>query len=183
VRIRTRTKRSGRQRAQAAVEFALAVPLMALLFAGIGDLSRAYYYEVISADAARDGARVLMGLRADRLAGPTLTAVCDQVGQDLKMAVTCVQATHAPPPSPGTPYVAGTDYTAPAANQAVVLVWCGRGYTPPQAAPACGTSSAPSQTLQVTVYYGFKPVTPMIADLVSGGVIQMSNTSQMVSSW
>ena len=45
---------------QALVEFALLLPVLALLFLGAVDLTRAFYYYIILENATREGARVLI---------------------------------------------------------------------------------------------------------------------------
>lgn len=47
-------------RAQSLVEFALIAPLIALLFLGAVDLTRAFYYYIILQNATREAARVLI---------------------------------------------------------------------------------------------------------------------------
>jgi Flp pilus assembly protein TadG len=60
------------ERGAAAVEFALVLPLLVLLFAGIAELGRLYYLQATLSGAAREGARV-MALQNDT--GTTVTAV------------------------------------------------------------------------------------------------------------
>jgi Flp pilus assembly protein TadG len=45
---------------QSLVEFALILPLLAILFLGAVDLTRAFYYYVVLENATREGARVLI---------------------------------------------------------------------------------------------------------------------------
>lgn len=45
---------------QALVEFALILPVLALLFLGAVDLTRAFYYYIVLENATREGARVLI---------------------------------------------------------------------------------------------------------------------------
>jgi Flp pilus assembly protein TadG len=47
------------ERGAAAVEFALVLPLLVLLFAGIAELGRIYYLQATLSGAAREGARVM----------------------------------------------------------------------------------------------------------------------------
>lgn len=46
-------------RGAAAVEFALVLPLLVMLFAGIAELGRIYYLQAMLSGAAREGARVM----------------------------------------------------------------------------------------------------------------------------
>lgn len=168
----------GRSRGQALVEFGILAPVLLLLMSGVLDLGRAYYYEILSSDATRDGARVAAGNYGGVLgvAGPTQDAVCNQVKVDLADigGTTCTFVNHAPP------FQAGTDYHLPTANKAVAIIYC------PNSAPNnCGvTQGAPQNlTLAVQVNYGFSLVTPIVDSLVPGSVIQMSDSAQMVSNW
>jgi Flp pilus assembly protein TadG len=45
---------------QSLVEFALILPLLAILFLGAVDLTRAFYYYIVLENATREGARVLI---------------------------------------------------------------------------------------------------------------------------
>jgi Flp pilus assembly protein TadG len=47
------------ERGAAAVEFALVLPLLVLLFAGIAELGRIYYLQATLSGAAREGVRVM----------------------------------------------------------------------------------------------------------------------------
>lgn len=47
-----------RERGAAAVEFAIILPLLILVVAGIIDMGRLFYAEIIAANAAREGARM-----------------------------------------------------------------------------------------------------------------------------
>ncbi|MEA2656772.1 MAG: TadE-like protein, partial [Chloroflexota bacterium] len=55
-RARALGKRT-RPRGQALVEFAIALPILMLLVAGVLELGRGYGYAIATSDAARDGAR------------------------------------------------------------------------------------------------------------------------------
>ena len=166
------------RRGQSLLEFAIAVPVLVALFSGIVDLGRVYYFQISARDAARDGARVLIGNYG--AASPPVSTVCTAVENDLKdlSGVSCSEVAHA------GPYVAGTDYTLPGANRAVALVYCG-AFTAP-ATSACNTSTGGGthDTVQVSVYYGFSPLTPLISGFAgSGGLIQLSSSTRMVSNW
>src|SRR5712692_5653371 len=50
-----------RSQAQALVEFAIALPILILVVAGVLELGRGYSYAVAVSDAARDGARYVAG--------------------------------------------------------------------------------------------------------------------------
>src|ERR1700738_557361 len=115
----TKKRRSG----QAMVEFAITLPILILLVAGVLELGRGYVFAIATSDAARDGARYVAG-KTSTTNGPGLTNMCSLIKADLASItsnVTCAtQVGHAPP------FVAGTDYATPAAGPAGVAVYCGR---------------------------------------------------------
>src|SRR5260221_13122570 len=106
---------------QALVEFAIALPILILLVAGVLELGRGYSYAVATSDAARDGARAAAGKTATTN-GPGIVAMCDVIKADLvagSSSVSCAtQVGHAPP------FVAGTDYSAPPRGPVVVVAYC-----------------------------------------------------------
>src|ERR1700716_157377 len=99
-----------RSRGQALVEFAIALPIIVLLVAGVLELGRGYTFAVATSDAARDAARYVAG-KTSTTNGPGLRKMCGLVTADLAAIttnITCpTQVNHAPP------FVAGTDYTVP----------------------------------------------------------------------
>src|ERR1700693_5914530 len=111
----------GRTSGQALVEFAITLPIIVLLVAGVLELGRGYTFAVATSNAARDGARYVAG-KTPTSNGPGLAHMCSLVTAGLAAItsnVSCpTQINHAPP------FVLGTDYTAPAAGQALVLVYC-----------------------------------------------------------
>jgi Flp pilus assembly protein TadG len=151
------------------VEFAIAVPILVLLVAGTIELGRGYVFAIAASDAARDGARYAAG-KTSTTNGPGLTNMCNLIKGDLASItsnVSCpTQVNHAPP------FVAGTDYTAPAAGQAVVAVYCG------SSANCTGTVTAQYHSeVDVYVYYGFSDL-----NLLGGG-ITISGSSRATTSW
>src|SRR6266480_879263 len=115
-------ERRGRRSGQALVEFAISVPILVLLVAGVLELGRGYAFAMATSDAARDGARYVAG-KTSTNTGPGLANMCSLVTADLAAVtsnVSCpTQVGHAPP------FTAGTDYTKPTAGQAVVAIYCG----------------------------------------------------------
>jgi len=161
-----RTPARRRQRAQSLVEFALALPVLVLVVALAVDLGRAFYFEVATTDTARVAAREAIGQPQSQKQGPGMVAICSAATADLTnvQSVTC--GTAGGPPA--------------AANQAIVVVQC------PDAGGSCSAAigSAPlNGTVRVDVYYGFQLLMPGISQLVGGGVIQIHNSAQMVTSW
>jgi Flp pilus assembly protein TadG len=162
-------ERRRRTRGQALVEFAVTVPILVLLVAGVLELGRGYTFAVATYNAARDRARYVAG-KTSTTNGPGLTNMCSLVTADLAAitsTVTCpTQVNHAPP------FVAGTDYTAPAAGRAVVAVYCGTSVN------CTGSVTALSQSeVDVYVYYGFSDL-----NLLGGG-ITISGSSRATTSW
>ena len=159
-------RRSG---GQSLVEFAIALPILALLLAGTLELGRGYSYAVAASDAARDGARYVAG-KTSSTNGPGLASMCDLVTADLAAVTSSVSCpttvTHAPP------FVAGTDYTTPVAGQAVVVVYCGSSANCAGSIPTLYQSE-----VDVYVYYGFSDL-----NLLGGG-ITISGSSRATSSW
>src|SRR5216684_744746 len=103
---------------QAMVEFAITLPILVLLVAGVLELGRGYVFAIATSDAARDGARYAAGKTATTN-GPGIAAICSLVTADLKAITSTVSCPgtavgHAPP------FNAPADYIAPTAGQAVV---------------------------------------------------------------
>ena len=158
-----------RSRGQALVEFAIALPIIVLLVAGVLELGRGYTFAVATSDAARAAARYVAG-KTSTTNGPGLTNMCSLVTADLAAIttnITCpTQVNHAPP------FVAGTDYTVPTAGQAVVAVYCGTSVN------CTGSVTALYQSeVDVYVYYGFSDL-----NLLGGG-ITISGSSRATTSW
>jgi Flp pilus assembly protein TadG len=158
-----------RRRGQALVEFAISVPILVLLVAGVLELGRGYAFAMATSDAARDGARYVAG-KTSTTNGPGLTNMCSLVTADLAAVTTAIvcptQVNHAPP------FVAGVDYTAPVAGQAVVVVYCGTSVN-------CtgSVTSLYESEVDVYVYYGFSDL-----NLLGGG-ITISGSSRATTSW
>jgi Flp pilus assembly protein TadG len=158
-----------RRRGQALVEFAIALPVLVLLVSGVVELGRGYTFATAASDTARDAARYVAG-KTSTTNGPGLANMCSLVTADLAATttnITCpTQVNHAPP------FVAGVDYTVPAAGQAVVAVYCGTSVN-------CGGSALTlyQSEVDVYVYYGFSDL-----NLLGGG-ITISGSSRATTSW
>jgi Flp pilus assembly protein TadG len=157
------------RRGQSLVEFAITLPLLAVLLAGTLELGRGYGFAVATSDAARDAARYVAG-KTSTSNGPGLPAMCNVITADLAAVTTninCpVQVSHAPP------FVSGTDFTAPVAGQAVVVVYCGSSVNCTGA-----TTTLYQSEVDVYVYYGFSDL-----NLLGGG-ITISGSSRATTSW
>jgi len=151
------------------VEFAITLPIIVLLVAGVLELGRGYTFAVATSDAARDGARYVAG-KTSTTNGPGLANMCSLVTADLAAITTNVscptQVNHAPP------FVVTTDYPKPVAGQAVVAVYCGTSVN------CAGSVTAQSQSeVDVYVYYGFSDLNLL------GGAITISGSSRATTSW
>lgn len=165
--VRRRTQ--SRSRGQALVEFAIALPILMLLVAGVLELGRGYGYAIATSDAARDGARYVAG-KTSLTDGPGLASMCSIITADLAAVapnVSCpTLVAHAPP------FVSGTDYTNPTGGQAVVVVYCGTSLN------CLGTTNPRYQSeIDVYVYYGFNDLN------LFGGLITISGSSKTTTSW
>lgn len=161
----SRRRRSG----QALVEFAIALPILALLMAGTLELGRGYTFAVATSDAARDAARYVAGKTATTN-GPGLAAMCTLVTADLAAItsnVSCpTQVGHAPP------FATPADYAKPNPGQAVVVVYCGTS------ANCTGSVQTLYQSeVDVAVYYGFSDLN------ILGGGITISGSSRATTAW
>jgi Flp pilus assembly protein TadG len=159
----------GNRKGQALVEFAVALPILILLVAGVLELGRGYGFAIATSDAARDGARHVAG-KTSLTDGPGLTSMCKLITADLATVTSNVSCPtvvgHAPP------FVAGTDFTAPTGGQAVVAVYCGTSVD------CRGTPNPLFQSrIDVWVYYGFDDLN------LFGGRITISGSSRTTSSW
>ena len=171
------------RRGQALTEIGVTLPVLLLLFSGLLDVGRAYYFQVEATDAARDAARVVAAysVTSAGVSVPDDTTICAEARADLSnvTSVTC-QFSSTPPPF-ATPSGIGP-------NSAVVVVY-------PAAGTGCSKTSfcrdwsspVPSPpihgTVTVSVYYDFSLLTPAVQQLASGGRIVMRDQAQMVSAW
>lgn len=167
------------------VEFAILSPILILVMAGMLDLGRAYYYEVATTDAARDGARYASGiaLNPPGKPGPGFKSVCDRATADLANVtlmgtaianVQCVQATTLPATT--RPFYPPSSYS-PAPNQAIVVIFC------PDGTCQGTTQSATNAQLSVTVYYGFSLLTPGMNNFIGASALTLANAAVMTSLW
>jgi Flp pilus assembly protein TadG len=151
------------------VEFAVTLPILILLVAGVLELGRGYVFAVATSDAARDAARYAAG-KTSTTNGPGLANMCNLIRADLAAVTSSVscptQVNHAPP------FVSGTDYAKPTAGQAVVAVYCGTSLN-------CAGSASPlyRSEVDVYVYYGFSDLNLL------GGLITISGSSRATTSW
>ena len=156
-------------RGQALVEFAVALPILIILVAGVLELGRGYGYAVATSDAARDGARYVAGKTA-LTNGPGLTSMCNLIKADLAAVSTTVNCPVLVAKVP--PFVSGTDFTNPTGGQVVVVVSCGTSVD------CMGTTNQLfNSDIYVYVYYGFNDLN------LFGGQIIISGSSRATTSW
>jgi Flp pilus assembly protein TadG len=158
-----------RLRGQALVEFAIAVPILVLIVAGVLELGRGYSYAVATSNAARDGARYVAGKTATSN-GPGVPAMCNLVKADVA-AITgnfsCATVVGVPPP-----FRVGVDFPRPTAGQVVVAVYCGT------TVDCRGSTNLQYRTeVDVGVFFGFNDLN------ILGGPITISGTSRETTSW
>jgi hypothetical protein len=158
-------------RGQALVEFAIALPILILLVAGVLELGRGYAIAVATSDAARDGARYAAG-KAATTNGPGLAAMCSLITADLAAVTGNVSCPATARPGP-LPFVAGVDYAVPVGGQAVIAVYCGGTLT------CVGANNALlyHYEIDVFVYFGFNDLN------LFGGKITIPGSSQTRTSW
>ena len=159
-----------RKSGQAMVEFAITLPILVLLVAGVLELGRGYVFAIATSDAARDGARYAAGKTATTN-GPGVAGICALVIADLK-AITATVSCPATAVGHAPPFNAPADYAAPTAGQAVVAVYCG-------ASVDCkgSVTSVTNSEVDVYVYYGFSDLNLL------GGAITISGSSRAITSW
>ncbi len=104
--------RSPLQSAQSLVEFALLLPLIALLFLGAVDLTRAFYYYIVLQNASREAARVVIDYpeeytdsdacaAAAREAGGYVTLSCSGATPSVTISPAANSAANPPSRQPG----------------------------------------------------------------------------------
>ncbi len=176
------------QRSQGLTEFALVAPILFFLLFTVVDFGRAIYYYVTISQAANEGARVaIVGEPPDYLQSTdqdVLTAVqrhivAAQFGQD------CVNGpiSSNPQPPANTAWVFITAYPSstsqetpsPRPNAPGAQGQLSSTTTPPLLSGCDQVNDAAGNTpLQVTVYYNFQPVTPLLQNVLGGHIILSS---------
>jgi hypothetical protein len=158
-------------RGQALVEFAIALPILILLVAGVLELGRGYAVAVATSDAARDGARYAAG-KAANTNGPGLAAMCSLITADLAAFTANVSCPARARPGP-PPFTSGVDYAVPVGGQAVVAVYCGGTVT----CVGARNSLLYHYEIDVYVYYGFNDLN------LFGGRMTIPGSSRTMTSW
>lgn len=139
---------------------ALCLPVLVMLFGAMVDLGRAYIYQAIVTQAARDGARVVASSSGG--VGPGTAAGCSAVQAattDLGSAQTCP-----------------TTSTTPSAGAVLIGISC------PDTGSACVGPSG-NKPITVDVYYGFAPLTPIVGAFATNGVLKLHGQAVVDSTW
>lgn len=174
--------RSGK--AQSMVEFALVAPILFLMLFGIVDLGRVVYYTASLNQAANEGARVAIRGEPPDYATPSDVDVETAVKAHATAMYLANPCPNGPIPSPAVPpanqgWIFITEAPAPSAYEASPPPNApgGGAAGPGQTAPALGAgcnpiiASAGQQAIQVTLYYTFVPITPLIQQIVGNHLV------------
>jgi Flp pilus assembly protein TadG len=172
------------QRSQSLTEFALVAPVLLMMIFGIVDLGRVVYFIATLNQAANEGARVAVrGLPPD-YAMPSDVDVQASVRAhaiDVSLANPCangpIPTNPIPPANQGWLFI--TEAPVPVAYEASPppnapgLGAAGPGQTPPVFGAGCNpvVPAAGNVPLQVTLYYNFVPLTPLIQNLVANRIV------------
>lgn len=173
-------RRRGSQRSQAMTEFALVAPILLLLTFGIIDFGRAIYFYVVADATARD---VMRAAVAASTPGPTDSSLESLASVHFPGSTMtndgCVNGpipSSAPPDNTGWLFVTEVNPTIGAAAQGNPPFTTANAPGGQASAAAAGSCSAVNpaggyQQLEVTVEYSYVPVTPLIAQFVSGHLV------------
>jgi hypothetical protein len=167
------------QSAQSLTEFALISPLLFLFICGIIDFGRVIYIQDTLNQAANEGARTAIRGEPPDYGPPTDTTVEASVqrhAQGVYLANPCpngpIPATPVPPANQGWIFI--TEAPPPTSFEA----------TPPMNGPGGGAGGAVfgagcnllikasnQAPLQVTVYYNFQPITPLLQQVAANHIV------------
>ena len=151
LRARFRQRRSP---GQSLAEFALVLPILALLIFGLLDLGRAVYVYNTLANAARAGARVAAVNQNANSSG-----TCDPMDRNNWSIVVCILQ---------------EGVSIPVQRSEIDITYVGDSCATRQLDPPC--------IARVTVFQDYAPFTPIIGNLI--GTLHIAATSEMpVESW
>ena len=172
------------QRAQTATEFALISPVIFLLIFLIIDFGRVIYIQATLNQAVNEGARVAVRGEPPDYAMPSdvdVEAAVKSKATDVSLANPCpngpINNLSSIPQNSGWLYI--TEAPAPTAAEASPppnapgLGAAGPGQTAPSFSAGCNSVNPASgnAALQVTIYYNFAPITPMIGRLMNNHIL------------
>ena len=90
-----------RDRGAAAVEMAIVLPMLLLVIAGLADLGRAFYYQIVISNAAREGARMLaLNYTTAQMQARVSAAAMGISGVTTPAFTVCPASVPAPPATP-----------------------------------------------------------------------------------
>jgi Flp pilus assembly protein TadG len=172
------------QRSQSLTEFALVAPVLLLITFGIVDLGRVVYFVATLNQAANEGARTAVrGLPPD-YAMPSdvdVQAAVRAHAIDISLANPCangpIPATPIPPPNQGWLFITEapipTAYEASPPANAPGLGAAAPGQIPPVFGAGCNSvvPAAGNLPLQITLYYNFVPLTPLIQNFAANRIV------------
>jgi Flp pilus assembly protein TadG len=159
-------------RGQALVEFALVIPVFLVMLFGVVDAGRYVYMNSVLSQAAREGAR-LAAVEAGWIA--SADASCNQPGGPVCPATAAALAIDAT--------AASNRMVAPFGNIQSLYISCDPVGSAPTGAWTSGTacdanSGATGNVVSVRVLLTFRPIAPVIAQLI--GTITASGSATMV---
>jgi hypothetical protein len=165
-------RRSGSQRGQALVEFALVSPLFLLILFVAIDLGRLMYtYSAISS-AARDGARIA-SLQASFYSDCRASQQMELVGQGFPVRMDPNSLVgNSDPNNPA----GGLQPSVPPPNVGYAYIWPAVAVAdPPDANCNSASPRAVSQTVKhvaIEVQYHFQPLTPFLSQFTAGFIVK-----------
>lgn len=171
-------QKTRRRRAQAAVELAVAAPLLFLMLFGLIDFGRAYFQYIAVVNAAREGAR--FGAYGFALMSNSATPNQNTIQGRIKIADGGLNvpndANHIRIQFYDT-HCAGCDVT-PVLCAHYSYVNNGIVWDPPYAAPVAAPQACPYEgdAIKITVLSDFQPVTPMMSQLM--GPLKLTVSAQ-----
>ena len=172
------------QRSQAMTEFALVAPLLLLMIFGIVDFGRIVYIQATLNQAANEAARV--AIRGEppnySMASDVDVETAAKVhAQGVYLANPCpngpIPSNPVPPANQGWVFIteapAPTVYESSPPGNAPGLGAAGPGQTAPPFTGSCNrvVPAAGNQPLQITVYYNFVPLTPLIRQVTADRIV------------
>jgi hypothetical protein len=173
------------ERSQSLTEFALVAPILFFILFGIVDFGRAVYYYVTISQAANEGARVaivgeppdyLQSTDADVIAAVLKHSIAAQLGDPCPNGP--IPSSPSPPANTGYVYVTAyppynyQETPSPRPNAPGAQGQLASSYT----SAGCDQVNAASGNtpLQVTIYYNFQPITPLLQNVLGGHILLSS---------
>lgn len=173
----TTGRRTGSQRSQSMVEFALVAPLLLLMLFGIVDFGRVIYTYITLDQAVNEGARVAIRSSAYLPKNSDVESAVKTHAVDVALANPCpngpIDPNTIPPAGSGWIYITEPDPpTTPEALSATLEDAPG-GQTWAVASGACSAINPAHDhaPLQVTIRYNFVPFTPLLRQFTASSII------------